>query len=290
MGSHCSVQLYAESRTAFDEVLQRVEAEIARIESRYSRYLGTSFLSAINRAAMQAETITVDAETAQLIDYAYACHGKSEGLFDITSGRLSRLWDFGRAQAMPDLARLDAELACVGMDKLNWNRPELGFKVPGMELDFGGIAKEYAADQAAAICRANGLVHGLIELGGDIAVIGPHPDGSDWMIGVQHPSDREGLLMNIAIASGGVATSGDYERYIELDGVRYSHILNPRTGWPVRGLASVTVVAQQCLLAGSLATMAMLRGAEGRGWLDACGVRYLCVDDQGSVFGNLIKP
>ena len=288
MGSHCSIQLYATCRAEFDEVSQRVEAEIARIESRYSRYLETSFLAAINRSARQAETIRVDAETARLIDYAYACHAKSGGLFDITSGRLRRVWDFGREQAISDMGRLKAELRHVGMHRLAWNDPELGFEVPGMELDLGGIVKEYAADQAAAICRAGGVSHGLVELGGDIAVIGPHPDGSDWIVGVQHPVDRDALLMNIGVGSGGVATSGDYERYIELDGRRYSHLLNPITGWPVHGLVAVTVVAQHCLLAGSLATIAMLKGAEGAAWLGGCGVGYLCVDVEGQVSGNLL--
>jgi thiamine biosynthesis lipoprotein len=167
------------------------------------------------------------------------------------------------------------------MDKLAWTRPRLEFPVPGVELDFGGIGKEYAADRAAEVCSGCGIAHGLVDLGGDIRIIGPHPDGQSWTIGIRDPRRPEVAITHVELASGALATSGDYERYLEIDGRRYCHILNPRTGWPAEGLRSVSIHAEQCMLAGSLATMAMLKGDEGVAWLNGLGRSYHCIDGTG---------
>jgi thiamine biosynthesis lipoprotein len=117
----------------------------------------------------------VDDETAKLLDYAFACYKRSGGLFDITSGLLRRIWDF-KSGRLPDPSAINDLLPRIGLAKVSWERPRLAFSVAGIELDFGGIGKEYAADQATAVCVALGIRHGLVDLGGDIAVIGPHPD------------------------------------------------------------------------------------------------------------------
>jgi thiamine biosynthesis lipoprotein len=156
-----------------------------------------------------------------------------------------------------------------------------------MQLDFGGYVKEYAADRVAALCRELGLCHGLVDLGGDLAVVGPHPDGSAWRVGIRHPRAAAGAIASLALASGGIATSGDYERCLLVDGRRYSHLLNPKTGWPVRGLASVTVAANHCLIAGTASTVAMLKGRRGAAWLDRLGLPSLRVDARGNLSGSL---
>ena len=139
-------------------------------------------------SAKHAGSIAVDDETAKLLDYAYACYQRSDGLFDITSGILRRIWDF-KSGRLPDRNAIDELLPRIGLSKVSWKRPRLTFPIAGMELDFGGIGKEYAADQAAAVCIALGIRHGLIDLGGDIAVIGPHPNLAPWNIGIRHPRD-----------------------------------------------------------------------------------------------------
>jgi FAD:protein FMN transferase len=159
-----------------------------------------------------------------------------------------------------------------------------------MELDFGGIGKEYAADQAAAICRALGITHGLIDLGGDIAVIGPHPNREPWNIGIKHPRNTNASIASMAVDRGGLASSGDYERSVTIDGRRYCHILNPLTGRPCHGLAAVSVVADGCLVAGSIATMAMLKGRDGVRWLSGLRLKHYYMDEDGLSGGNVLAP
>jgi thiamine biosynthesis lipoprotein len=176
----------------------------------------------------------------------------------------------------------------VGWEKIRWQRPRLVLPLAGMQLDFGGYVKEYAADRVAALCREHGLRHGLVDLGGDLAVVGPHPDGSPWRVGIRHPRAPEGAIACVALAAGGIATSGDYERCMLVDGKRYAHILNPKTGWPVAGLASVSVAASHCLIAGTASTIAMLKGArQGPRWLDRLGLPSLRVTADGAVSGSL---
>jgi thiamine biosynthesis lipoprotein len=115
----------------------------------------------------------------------------------------------------------------------------------------------------------------LVELGGDICVIGPHPDGSPWRVGVRHPRRADTPMAVVDLASGGIASSGDYERYMVVEGQRYAHLLDARSGWPVQGMAAVSVIAPSCLIAGTASTIAMLHGADARGWLAALGLPHL---------------
>lgn len=259
---------------------------MARIECRYSRYRPDSVLSEINRVAGSGGTVVLDDETAALIDYAYACYRKSGGLFDITTGILRRAWNFP-ADILPEAEAVGRLLPLVGLNKVGWERPRLSFSVPGMELDLGGIGKEYAADRAAAICALGGISRGLIDLGGDLHAIGPQSDGTPWSVHLRHPREAGASVAVIPLVRGGLATSGDYERCVLINGCRHSHILDPRTGWPVQGLASVTVRAESCLIAGSLATMAMLKGKVGAEWLREIGVSATWVDTAGNIGGNL---
>jgi thiamine biosynthesis lipoprotein len=156
-----------------------------------------------------------------------------------------------------------------------------------MELDLGGVVKEYAADRVAIVCRAAGVRSGMVNLGGDVRVIGPRPDGAPWRIGIRHPRQRGALLDSVELFDGALATSGDYERCVLLGGVRYGHVLSPRTGWPVRELASVSVVAEHCVVAGSAATIALLKERAGPRWLASLGVPHLWVDVLGRSGGTL---
>ena len=160
-----------------------------------------------------------------------------------------------------------------------------------MELDFGGFVKEYAADRVAELCRAQGIKSGLVDLGGDLAVIGPHPDGSPWLVGIRNPRNPEQAIARIALESGGLATSGDYERFMIVDGERYSHLLDPRSGESFRtGPSCVSVTADHCLIAGITSTIGMLHQEDDcETFLDGIGLSHLGVHQNGELFGS-IRP
>ena len=289
MASGCAVHLYGDDPAEVAAIAKSAMNEVARIERRYSRYRPDSALTEINNVAQNAGSIDVDDETAKLLDYAFACYQRSDGLFDITSGLLRRIWDL-KSGRLPERSAIDELLPRIGLSKVSWQRPRLTFPVTGMEIDFGGIGKEYAADQAAAVCVALGIRHGLVELGGDIVAIGPHANLAPWTIGIRHPRNIESSIASVALESGALASSGDYERYMMVDGQRYCHILNPLTGWPCQGLAAVSVMADRCLVAGTISTIAMLKGRDGIPWLSGLGLKHLYVDTSGVRGGTMPPP
>lgn len=292
MASDCAVHVQAATQAASAAIAIAAEAEVRRIEARYSRYRADSELTRINRVAAAGGATDIDPETAGLIAYAKACFQGSAGAFDISSGLLRHAWDFSKAR-VPEQRDIDALLPRIGLDKVALSDGRLAFAQAGMELDLGGLGKEYAADRAAEICGELDARHGFVDLGGDIRVIGPQADGQPWRIGIRDPRDPDKVVAEVALPSGALATSGDYERFIEVNGRRYCHILDPRTGWPAQGLSSVTVITERCLVAGSLATSAMLRGAQGSDWLARLGVRHIAIDDQGRCNGTeplLVRP
>ncbi len=286
MGSPCELQLYSPSPSRAQLMAHAAIAEIARLEQRYSRYNPNSILADINRAAQQGHGIEVDAETASLLNYADTCYQQSDGLFDITAGVLRRAWNF-KSHQLPHADQIAPLLNQVGWYKVAWKAPHLRFQ-PGMELDFGGIVKEYAADRLATFCWNQGLHHGFVNLGGDIRIIGPAPDGQPWRIGIKHPRKATECLCTIELTQGGIASSGDYERCIQIQGRRYGHILNPKTGWPVEHLAAVTVVADWCVVAGSASTIALLKQDQGAAWLQELGVPHCWVGADGRTGGPLL--
>jgi len=280
MASPCSIQIFCEDDLVAETAAVAAEDEIRRIEWKYSRYRPDSEISRINAVASSGGTTDVDPETAGLLRFAFDAYRMSDGLFDITSGALRKAWDFG-SQSLPDEGTIKSLLGRVGLDKASWKEPMISFRVARMEIDFGGIGKEYAADRAAATIRAFGLASALIDLGGDLVALGPQPDGKGWDIGIQHPRQSHTLMARTALGTGALASSGDYERFFEVDGIRYCHILNPRTGWPSRGLAGVSVWADQCLVAGCVATIAMLKGQDGAAYLANTGLKHLYMTDDG---------
>lgn len=289
MGSPCEIQIDLPAGLAAEtteSALTTAVGEVDRLEARYSRYREDSLLSHINRIAARGGELEVDAETAGLLDYAATCHAQSDGLFDISSGILRRAWRFKDGR-LPGAGEIEALLDRVGWTRLVWRRPVLEFPTPGLELDFGGIVKEYAADRVVALLQSAGIRHALVNLGGDIRAAGPRVDGRAWQVGIRHPRRPGEILATIPLRDEALSTSGDYERCIEIEGVRYGHVLDPRTGWPVRFMASASVIAPLCVVAGSASTIAMLRGVEGPAWLEGLGLPSLWFDVDGRVGGSL---
>ena len=283
------VELFATTPEQATTAANAAIEEVRRIERKYSRYLKDSVVSQINRANIASDNgawTEVDEETTLLLDFAESCFAQSGGLFDITSGVLRRVWDF-KSGVLPSPHAIEALLPLVGWQYVSRRHNAIHITRAGMEIDFGGFGKEYAADRAAAVLLAHGVQHGFIDLGGDVVVTGPQQDGAPWSLGIRHPRSDGVVLETVAIASGAVATSGDYERFMEIDGVRYCHILDPRSGKPVTGLQSVTVFAPSCLIAGAITTIAMLKGdRDGIDWLGTVltdGLRGLAVDQMGLI-------
>lgn len=247
--------------------------EAWRVEQRYSRYRSDSVVTRLNRSG--GRPVLVDAETAALIDFAQSSYIDSQGAFDITSGVLRRVWRFDGSDRVPDAAAIAPLLALIGFDKLTWQRPWL--TVPeGMEIDFGGIGKEFAVDRALALVAAQRREAVLVNFGGDLACRGV-PRGGAWQVGIERPLEPLNAAMLLELKSGALATSGDTHRFLMHRGRRLGHILDPRTGWPVEGgPASVTVAAGSCIEAGTLATLALLQGAGAAAFLQGQGVPFWC--------------
>lgn len=274
MANPCEVHVAGAERRTAARVVDAVAAEAQRIEQKYSRYLSGNLVDAINTA--DGAMLTVDAETARLLDYADELYRFSAGSFDITSGVLRQAWQFDGGHRVPRASVVRRAMRHVGWGRVAWHAPSLQLE-PGMEIDFGGIAKEYAVDRAAALAREI-WPNGLINFGGDLHALGSGIDGGGWTVGIEGDESSGMPATRIELMHGALATSGNGRRYVMQGGRRYGHILDPRTGWPVEGAPrSVTVAAPACTHAGALATVAMLRGADAEAFLDAEGVAYWCL-------------
>jgi thiamine biosynthesis lipoprotein len=281
MASGCEIVLAVDDEPLARSLAQAAMDEVHRVETKFSRYLPDSIISRINAAAGLAP-IACDDETWALLEYADALYRSSDGLFDITSGVLRRVWDF-KNPSVPSEAALAPLRRLVGWQQIGRENQHVRLPEAGMELDFGGFGKEYAADRAGAILAKHGVQHGYVNLAGDMRILGPKPDGQPWMIGIQDPRQKGQILATIALWQGGLATSGDYERYFELDGQRYCHVLDPHTGRPVNWWRTVSVQAPLAVVAGNCTTIAMLKQAEGLAFLEASGMNYLAVDQSGTI-------
>ncbi len=275
MASPCELLVRHASESLARRLLEAVANEAWRIEDKFSRYRSDNIIARINNGA--GEPVQVDDETARLIDFAVTLHELSDGGFDITSGALRKAWNFDGSDRVPDAQTVRAALADVGWHKVDWNRPWLTLRT-GMQIDLGGIGKEYAVDRAATRVAELTDCCCLVNFGGDLAASGAQAAEPPWQVGVESP-DGEGRQAErlIRLGRGALATSGDARRFLLKDGTRYSHILNPLTGWPVSAAPrSVTVAANTCTQAGMLATLAMLKGPDAEAFLDAQGVQYWC--------------
>ncbi len=266
----CDILLDTVDPAIAAEQLKAASQEAHRIEMKYSRYRESNALHEINRRA--GETVKVDEETAGLLDYAADCFELSDGLFDITTGILRKLWRFEGTDHKVQTDAVERLRAHVGWEHVSWKRPY--FKMPlGFELDFGGICKEYAADRILALLRQRHAISTLVNLGGDISAAGHRP----WAVGIEDPSHPGTIGHTFSLRSGGVATSGTTKRFTKVEGQVLGHILNPKTGWPVRQAPqSVTVAAQTCTEAGFWSTMGILQGLHAETFLSEQALEFWC--------------
>lgn len=286
MGSPCHVQFYSPNKKLAQRAKKVLKQCVQTLEQRYSRYRDDSLISQINDSAGLGKATPIDAETAALLGYAEQCYQESDGLFDVTSGILRQLWSLDKTR-LPTEAEREQLLPLIGWNKLEWSADSVYLPLKGMQLDFGGIVKEYAADSVVRGLQQLGINSGLVELGGDIKVIGPLPNGDGWPVAIRDPRKPETLIVQLNLKAGALASSGDYERFQMIEGVRYSHLLNPKTAMPVTGLQGVSVISEHCVIAGSVATIAMLKAEQGLSWLKNNEVSYFCCSSDGQIEKNM---
>ena len=274
MASPCEIHVEVPKRAQAEQLVQLAMAEALRIEQALSRYRKDNLVWEINNS--QGQAVEVDTELGGMLDFADTCFDISDGLFDITSGVLRKAWLFDGSANLPLAEEVDVLLPYVGWRKAQWRAPF--FSLPqGMQIDLGGIGKEYAVDRCIEILDAASKgTPCLVNFGGDLHTNKAPRSKSSWQVGIEATGAAR-TSTAIELQKGAITTSGDAHRYLLKDGIRYGHVLNPRTGWPVEGAPkSVTVAGDSCLQAGILSTLAALNGADAERFLNEQEVRFWC--------------
>ena len=274
MASPCEVLIDSTVESVARLVTETVMQEAVRIEHTFSRYRQDNIIHTINNSA--GKPISVDAETAGLLDFCDQCFQISDGLFDITSGVLRKAWHFDGSDNLPTQSAIDKLLPLVGWQQLSWKNPVLCLP-QGMQIDLGGVGKEYAVDRAVTLATQLTNCALLVNFGGDLHASGAPADGSAWSVGIEHVKNGKMAESTIQLSRGALTTSGDAHRFLQANGIRYGHVLNPKTGWPATGAPhAITVASNSCTQAGILSTLAMLHGVNAEQFLDQESVHYWC--------------
>lgn len=263
LGTICELQFACEDPARAAAYQNAAVNWVTNFENRYSRFRPDSLLSRINAAAGQC-SVPVDAEMEQMLDVCAALNDMTQGILDATALPLMRLWDYRSAQPrIPTEQEIAAARQLVGWRKVQRKPGYVFLPSPGMALDFGGWGKEFAVDAVAQIARNFGITNGLIDFGHDLRALGTPPGKPGWHIGLEDPAHPGTYRGTIAVRERGIASSGDYIRNFTINGRRYGHIIDPRTGRPVsNGCLQVTVIAPSCLQAGVLSTVGFVLGGE----------------------------
>jgi len=266
MGTMVSVEIAGNSSESLSGIMEKVWEEGERLESVFSRYLPGSEISRINREA-GISPVSVSNEMMEVLSRAEDISLKTQGAFDISVGPLMEIWGFfpERKGQVPSEADLADTMARVGWRAIELDRSAetIHFSRPGMEIDLGALAKGYVVDRLVDLLRVEGFESAMVNAGGDIYCLGENPDGRKWRIGVEHPRDEEEILTVLELKDRAVATSGDYRNYFINSRLRYSHIIDPRTGRPGESqVVEVSVMAPDCMTADGLATSMFVMGAE----------------------------
>lgn len=290
MASTCEIIIDSSKQELAQKITQLAQQETLRIQQKFSRYQKDNLLWQINHA--NGAAINVDSETAHLLDFADQCYQLSDGYFDITSGCLRRAWTFDGSDKLPSEESVNALLPFIGWQKVSWKKASgqknheenSQLQMPaGMEIDFGGIGKEYAVDSVLRLLSTQTNVPILVNFGGDLAVTGARKNGAPWQVGIEsldvneHSSEPMNKQADniLEISAGALATSGDSRRFLIANNQRYGHILNPFTGWPIMDAPrSVTVAGSNCIQAGMLATFALLKGKHAEQFLEEQDVPF----------------
>jgi len=264
MGSRFDITVVAEDNETASGYIQNAINEIKRIENLISSWDQNSQTSEINRNA-GIKPVQIDKELFDLISRAIAISKITDGAFDISYASMDKVWFFdGSMTQMPTKEQIKNSVAKVGFQNIDLNpdNTTVFLKEQGMKIGFGAIGKGYAADKAKQLLMRQGVVGGIINASGDMNTWGTQPNGDEWKIAITNPFDKKKSFGLFPLNKGAVVTSGNYEKFVEFNGERYSHIINPKTGYPAKGLVSVTVFAPKAELADALATSVFVLGIE----------------------------
>lgn len=263
LGTHCSIQFrHPDEKTSLLFLAKAIDW-LSRFEAKFSRFQPDSIVSKINAAA--GETwVEIDHETEQLLDLATDLFQRTDGILDPTLLPLLKVWDWKTVHtALPSEAKIKSALELTGLPKIERKSGHIRLPKAGMGLDFGGFGKEFAVDQLAKIAHHHGVNNFLIDLGRDIFAKGSNGQHPFWHVGLENAQAPDQCWGGLAVSDYAVATSGDYARRFEHNGIRYGHIIDPRSGWPVsNGMRGVTITAPTCLQAGVYSTAVFVLGAE----------------------------
>ena len=250
MGSTYTVALYGESRDQLEAIVEEAFNEVRRLDRMLSNYRRDSEWSEVNRFAAE-RPVKVTPELFRLLEKCVDYSRRSEGAFDISVGPLMKVWGFYRGSGrLPGPQEIRQAMENVGYRNilLDKERRTVGFSKPGVELDPGGIGKGYAVDRMADVLRQNGITSGLISAGSSsIYALGTPPGAPGWKVSIRHPRDSRRVAAEVYLKNESMSTSGNYEKFFRADGRMYSHIMDPRTGWPATGMLSVSVIAPTTL-------------------------------------------
>jgi len=287
MDTFCEISCYGGSK---DQAIAAIDAafkEMERIERVFSKFDENSEVSKINRLA-GSEKVKVSEEVFKLTEESIYYSSISEGAFDITVAPLMEIWGFVRKhKIIPDKDVVADVLKYVGYKNIELNREELSIRFlnKGVKVDFGGIAKGYAVDKAKDVLASKGIKNSLVNLGGNIFALGSAPGRKTWRIGVQDSRNKGKLLQSFELTDRAISTSGNYERFFEIGGKRYPHIINPLTGEPCQGIISVTVTSDSAEKADALSTAIFVMGEEkGLGLAKSIkGIEVLMFKEDGKI-------
>lgn len=263
MGNHFEFSVVSENELWANACIDRAITEVQRIEQLLTTFRDSSQTNQINAMA-GIEPVRVDAEVFNLIERAQKISELTQGAFDITYGSIDkRLWNFDKTMTeLPAAETAKASVRLINFRNVVLDRENstVFLKHAGMRIGFGGIGKGYAADCAKKVMRAEGVESGIVNAAGDLTVWGNQPSGKPWTIGIADPDSRDLPFGSVLLTDTSVATSGNYEKYVMIGGKKYSHTIDPKTGLPVHGIKSVTIITQIAELADAMATPVMVMG------------------------------
>ena len=287
MGSRFDITVVAKDQVEADSYIDLAINEITRIEKLISSWDANSQTSEVNRNA-GIKPVKVDAELFNLIQRAIGISNLTDGAFDISYASMDKIWKFdGSMTDMPSEESIKNSVEKVGFHNiiLDKEKSTVFLKLKGMKIGFGAIGKGYAADKAKDLLISKGVVSGIINASGDMNTWGKQPDGKEWKVAITNPMDKNKVFALLPITDGAVVTSGNYEKYVNFNNVRYTHIIDPRSGYPATGIISVTVFAPKAELADALATSVFVMGKEvGLNRIEQLPkVECIIIDDKGNI-------
>lgn len=261
MGTRIVVELWAADKAQGDAAIEAVLAEMRRVDEAMSTYKPTSELSIVNARAAQ-EPIKISAELFDLLTTSLEYSRITDGAFDITYASVGYMYDF-RKHVHPDEKQIAAALPGINYRhvELDKHNSTVHFARPGVRIDLGGIGKGHAVDRGIAILQARGIDHALVTAGGDSRIIGDR-FGQPWVVGIRHPDRKDEVIARIPLEDAALSTSGDYERYFDENGVRYHHIIDPKTGHSARKVRSATIIGPTATRTDGLSKTAFILGPE----------------------------